>query len=93
MLIHQAIFTKFLGPIDTKNSRVKATAAAGSITLPWNHAMNPHQNHRAAAYALAKKFNWSGSFYARAISDSEYAFVYVDNRCDYDNSAIFSIQK
>lgn len=54
----QAIQTKFMGPTNTRGSRIKATAAAGSITLGWDHALNSEQNHVAAARALCQKFGW-----------------------------------
>lgn len=55
MPIYQAIETRYLGPTNTKGSRIKATAWAGSVTLPYNSELNVDQNHRAAAMALAAK--------------------------------------
>ena len=54
----QAIVTKYLGPTDHRGSRVKATAQVGSLTLSWDYALNSDGNHRAAALALANKYNW-----------------------------------
>ena len=51
----QAIVTKYLGPTNTRGSRVKATAYGGSITVSWDHAMNARENHQAACEALARK--------------------------------------
>ena len=53
--IYQAIETRYLGPTNTKGGRVKATAWAGSVTVPYDHALNADENHRAAAMALAAK--------------------------------------
>jgi hypothetical protein len=58
----QAITTKFLGPTNVRGSRIKATAQAGSLTLHWNHALNPDGNHTAAAKALAAKYRWHGTW-------------------------------
>jgi hypothetical protein len=58
----QAIVTKFLGPTNFRGSRVKATASAGSVTIEWDHALNPDGNHRAAAEALCRKLGWSGRY-------------------------------
>ncbi len=55
---YQAIVTRYLSATDHKGSRVKAIADAGSVTLPWDHALNAERNMHAAAYALAMKFNW-----------------------------------
>ncbi len=60
--MRQAIYTKFLGPTNSRGSRVKAFADAGSVTVSWNHALNATENHRAAAMALAAKFGWSGTW-------------------------------
>jgi len=55
MMIYQGIETRYLGPTNTKGSRIKASAWAGSVTVPYNHALNTEDNHRAAAMALAAK--------------------------------------
>lgn len=59
MICYQAIETKYLGPTNTKGGRVKATADAGSITVEWDHALNIHDNHEAAARALLDKLDWA----------------------------------
>ena len=54
----QAITVKMLSPTDTKGSRVKATAAAGSVTLPRDYALTDSRNAYRAAIALADKYEW-----------------------------------
>jgi len=54
----QAIVTKYIGPTNHRGSRVKASAQAGTVTLGWDHALNPDNNHRAAALALMARFGW-----------------------------------
>lgn len=56
--MRQAILTKHIGPTNTKGSRVKASADAGSITASWDYALNIRENHQNAALALAKKLGW-----------------------------------
>lgn len=56
----QAIETRYFGPTNTRGSRIKATAAAGSVTVPVDNALNSEQNHARAAVALAQKFGWEG---------------------------------
>lgn len=56
--MRQAITTKYLGPTNFKGSRIKATAAAGSITVNWKHEHGSEANHRLAAMALVDKFGW-----------------------------------
>ena len=54
----QAIITRFLPCTNTRPSRVKAIAEAGSVILSWDHALNSDGNHKAAAEALRRKFGW-----------------------------------
>lgn len=80
--MRQAITTKYLGPTDTKGSRVKATAAAGSITVHWDYELNESRNHLAAARALADKFGWSGEWVAGGLPNGA-GNVYVDVSDDF----------
>ena len=82
-MIRQAIVTKFIGPTNFRGSRVKATAAAGTVTVSWDHSLNPEQNHSLAAETLATKYNWQGSWYGGGLpNDSSYCFVCFDARVD-----------
>ncbi len=74
--MYQAITTKYIGPTNVKGSRVKATAAAGSVTLHWDDSLNPDNNHTAAALALANKFGWSGRWHGGGNPDGR-GNVYV----------------
>ena len=57
----KAIKTIYLGPTNTKGSRVKATDCdRNSITLSWDCALDSDDNHRAAAKALCDKMKWKG---------------------------------
>lgn len=79
----QAIETKYLGPTNSRGSRVKATCEAGSITLSWDDALNPSDNHDAAARALILSLEWDsaarGAWYRGATKGSA-GYVYV---CSY----------
>jgi len=63
--ILQGIATKYIGPSNTKGSRIKATAAAGSVTIGYDHRLNPEENHMAAAHALATNLGWIENLSAR----------------------------
>lgn len=79
----QAITTKFLGPTDTRGSRVKATAGAGSITVGWDYALNSRENHAAAAQALARKMEWTGAWVSGGLPDGKGdVFVCIDPRAE-----------
>jgi hypothetical protein len=86
--ILQAIVTKYIGPTDTRGSRVKATAAAGSVTLHWDSALNSESNHAAAAQALANKYGWRGAWYCGGMpNDSGYVFV-----CNGGDDPVFATE-
>jgi hypothetical protein len=78
--MRQAIVTKYLGPVGAKGSRVKATAYAGSVTLEWDDALNSEDNHKRAATALVKRFNWHlyNVIEGGVMADGNYCFVLTD---------------
>ena len=51
-----AIETKFLGPTNSRGSRIKATSLSGrgkSVIVPYDHALSQTENHeRLAAHVL-----------------------------------------
>ncbi len=53
----QAITTKFLGPTNTKGSRIKATCWLMSVTVSWDHALNVEDNHNIAIDELVERMN------------------------------------
>ncbi|MDL5595979.1 hypothetical protein QS468_24895 [Bacillus subtilis] len=68
----QAIQTKYLGPTETRGSRISAKCAAGSVTLGYDHALDLESNHVAAAMALCAKLGWSDEAF-REISTGQLA--------------------
>jgi hypothetical protein len=81
---YQAIITKYIGPSNTKGSRIKATAAAGSITLHLDHALSTEENHAKAAEALANKFKWRGCWYGGGMpDDSGYCWVSAETSVEH----------
>ena len=79
----QAIQTKYLGATNTKGSRIKATAAAGSIVISYPHELSGQAVHRAAAEQLVKKLGWDqpsyGPLVGGCLPDGSYCFVF-DNQ-------------
>lgn len=65
----QAIVTKYLGPTNSRGSRIKATAAAGSVTIGYRHSLNSDANHLEAAAALARKYGWTGRYVGGGVPD------------------------
>ncbi len=78
--MRQAITTKFLGPTNFRGSRVKARAEAGSVTVEWDHALDPAGNHARAAKALAEKKGWAGRWIAGGLPSTEgNCYVVIDS--------------
>jgi hypothetical protein len=75
----QAIQTRYLCPTNTRGARIKAWAAAGSITIDYPHELSGQACHRAAAEALALKFNWTDKLLGGQLENGDYAFVFVND--------------
>ncbi len=74
---YQAIETKYLGPTDTKGSRVKASTESGqSRIIPWDDARDSETNHRIGAIALCHKMQWSGHLVGGAVKRG-YVWVFL----------------
>lgn len=74
----QAISTKYLGATNHRGSRIKATCPAGSLTVPFDHALNAPNNHAAAGIALARKLGWTGTLSLGGTKEG-YVLVFVDD--------------
>jgi hypothetical protein len=76
----QAIQTRYLSPTNTRGSRIKATCAAGSITIPYPHELSGQAVHRKAAEALVSKLGWNdphyGGLLGGQLASGDYAFVF-----------------
>lgn len=72
----QAISTKFLGPTNCHGARIKATAQAGSVTVPYDHSQSTTGAHDKAAQALIDKFGWGGDWLSGGSAD-ERGYTYL----------------
>lgn len=75
------IITKYLGPTDTKGSRIRASFGRKSKTVPYDYAIDNRENHERAASALAS-WEWlvgrwfhvgstdTGMMFSRTVNDS-----------------------
>ena len=63
----QAIQTKYLGPTETKGSRIKAWCDAGSITIGYPYEYSGMDCHLQAAKALQIKLGWIGKAYGQLL--------------------------
>ena len=76
----QAIQTKYLCPTNTRGARIKATCAAGSITIDYPHELSGQAVHRKAAEALVSKLGWDdphyGGLLGGCLPNGDYCFVF-----------------
>lgn len=71
----QVITTKYLGPTNTRESRIKATSSSGlSVTIPLDHSMSMTGRHTKAALALARNMGWTGELHL--VGDTKEGYVY-----------------
>lgn len=85
--MYQAIQVKYLPCTNFRGTRVKATAAAGSVTLGYDHALNIGQNAEAAMLALVKKFGWDehpATWQAGVLPSGDYVFVRLPEAAKHD---------
>jgi hypothetical protein len=77
-MIMQAIITHYVGPTNTKGSRIIATTESGiRHIISYPHEMSEERGHRKAAEELAAKLGWSGRLIAGGMKRG-YAFVLCD---------------
>lgn len=76
----QVIITKYLGPTNSRGSRIKVTSYSGSIIVNWDHAFSVAENHVFAANKLIKERGWDGGKFHGGLlpDDTGYAFVAKD---------------
>lgn len=82
--MRQAIRTRYLGPTDSKGSRVVASCAAGRRIVPWDHAQDPEGNHRLAARLLASRLDWRGQFFGGCNPDGSYSWINWEPGCGFE---------
>jgi len=77
----QAIITKFLAPTNHRDTRIKATASAGSITAPYYNKLSVEENHKKAAEMFRAKYEWTspyyGEIYGGQMPNGDYVWVMV----------------
>lgn len=72
----KAIRTKYMGPTNTRGSKIKASDEAGnSITIPYPYELSGEAVYAKAAIALCKKMSWKGQLIGGGLKDG-YVFVF-----------------
>ena len=76
----QAIQTKYLNPTNSRGARIKATCAAGSITIDYPYELSGQAVYRKAAEALVSKLGWVDTYYGGLLGgclpNGDYCFVF-----------------
>lgn len=78
----KAIVTKALGPTNSRGSRIKATydPKGKPLTVAWDYALGPTENHERAAVMLANRLDWLTGGYrlqSGSLPNGDYAHVLV----------------
>jgi len=62
---YRAIQTRFVGPTNTRGSRIIADAGDrdSRVTVDYDHGLNPEQNHAYAAVLVTRKMGWDDPQY------------------------------
>lgn len=81
--MRQSITTKYMGPTNSKGSRIKAIARKAdqwgkemSITIPLDYSLSTEDAHTKAAKACAEKYGWPGLWIGGGNVD-ENGYVYT----------------
>lgn len=72
-----AIITKYVGPTDTKGSRISARflVGGGKVSIPFPYVLTSEERHRAAAEALIERYNRELTITKSADSITGYVFI------------------
>jgi len=71
-----AITVKYLGPTNTKGTRLKAYANGNSITISKNYALSDSDGPKYAAQVLCDKMKWKGHL-IHGGTEKEDVFVFL----------------
>lgn len=64
----QAIRTRYIGPTNSRGSRIQAKCEAKTIYVRYDHALNIEENHEAACKALVQSMGWTSPYYTAMCS-------------------------
>ena len=71
----QAIIVKYIGPTNTRETRLRASYAGGSIIVDWNYDVSYERNYANAARVLAIRLKWCGRYAHGTIPDGRHVFL------------------
>lgn len=69
----KAIRTRYVGPTNTRGSRITATDADGNrVSISYPHQLNSDQAHELAAYTLMRKMRWECELVGGGFNNDEF---------------------
>lgn len=68
----QTIRTKYIGPSNTKGSRIKADCEGGSVTIHIDNSKSIEENEKDACDKLKAKLEWSGEMVSGVFDGATY---------------------
>lgn len=75
----QTIQTKFVGPTNSRGSRVIATAANGTrVSISASMFTSDEEAHQAAVRALCERMRWHGELIGGHLAKGGLVWVFVD---------------
>jgi len=73
----KAIMTKYLGPTNTRGSRIVASDGDGNrVTIPYPYALSGEAVYRKAARALCDRMGWNVDMVGGSVKGG-YVFVMI----------------
>ena len=72
----QVIETKYLGPTNFKGARIRVKADAGkAVTVPWDYALNPADNHACACLRFQSVLGWDDERVGSSLANGTFVWV------------------
>jgi hypothetical protein len=87
--MHQAIVTRYYGPTDHRNSRIKAMCVSGTLTIEYDDRLSEEQNHTQAAMQLADRLDWNFKFHAGRLNPAGDCVFVTDGETRFSSGPLF----
>ena len=58
----QAVRAKYIGPSNTRGTRISVSAQVGRMTVAWDHALNRDENYARAIGLFVRRWGWWGAW-------------------------------
>ena len=81
----KAILTKYMGPTESRGSRVVAYTTDQRVSIPYDSSLDDYEVYEKAAHALMRKMGWSGRIVGGSYKNN-WIFVFVPSGDGRDRS-------